>query len=107
MSTMVPPSRAGSAGPASRAASPVAEGLRELAAALEAPDLNVQVGAPPHSSLLKGLAGAAGPLAIANIHVVDRSASSCARTESDFSHHPNHMRPADGGAFILPSKSST
>jgi hypothetical protein len=98
-------SPAGSAGPASRAASLATEGLRALAVALDQSGLNVQVGAPPAGLLLNGLSGSAGSLAIENIHVVDRSASRFAGTKSDSSHDPNHMRPADGGAFILPSQS--
>jgi hypothetical protein len=101
-------SRAGAAGPASRAVSLADEGLRAPAAAvLNVSEPNVQVGgAPVHGSLLSGLDGAAGSRGIESIHVVDQSASSCAGAKSESSHHPNHMRPADGGAFISQSKSS-
>jgi hypothetical protein len=39
-------------------------------------------------------------------HSCRQSASSCAGAKSESLHHPNHMRPADGGAFTSQSKSS-
>jgi len=70
-------SRAGAAGPASRATSSAGEGLRAPpAAVLDAPEPNDQVcGAPSRGSLATGLDGAAGSRGIESIHVVDRSAS--------------------------------
>jgi hypothetical protein len=70
-------SRAGAAGPASRATSSAGEGLRAPAAAvLDASEPNDQVGgALSRGSLPTGLHGAAGSRGIERIHVVERSAS--------------------------------
>jgi hypothetical protein len=71
------------------------------------PSPNVQVGgAPAHGSLLTGLDGAAGSRGIESIHVVDRSARSCAEADPESSHHPNHMCPAAAALLSRRPKSS-
>lgn len=69
---------------------------------LDASEPIVQAGSTPtHRIALAELDGAAGSRGIESIHVVDRSASSCAGAQSESSDHPNHMRPGRRRRFYL------